>query len=105
MTIGAAQIAAGQKYRAGDLTGIIQQRQLLQSANTHGDTPPFPDAGWCGTISILNIVVNVNTNILYIVFSKTVCKKAVDSPSDYQQPFAVWLDSDTFALFFEISVL
>ena len=41
MAIGAAEITACQKYRAGDLTGIIQQRQLLQSANTHGDTPPF----------------------------------------------------------------
>ena len=30
-----AQIAAGQKHRAGHFAGVVQQRYLLQSADPH----------------------------------------------------------------------
>ena len=51
-------------------------------------------------VSYTHLDVYKRQYILYIVFSRIVCKKAVDSPSDDQQPFAVWLDSDTFKLCF-----
>ena len=40
VAVGAAQVAAGQEDRAGDLARIVQQRQFLYSCNTHNDVPP-----------------------------------------------------------------
>ena len=36
---GAAEVAAPGEHRAGDLSGIIQKRQLLQTRNQHSSTP------------------------------------------------------------------
>ena len=73
MAVWAAQIAAGQKYRTGDLAGIIQQRQFLHSANAHGSAPPFPNAD--SNISVPYVVVYVNIKILHLVFCRLCAKR------------------------------
>ena len=77
MAVWAAQIAAGQKYRTGDLAGIIQQRQFLHSANAHGSAPPFSNAD--SIVSIPYVVAYVNAKILHFVFLQIMRKKAAEA--------------------------
>ena len=55
-------------------------------------------------ISILNVVVNVNINILYIVFYGLHEKRPLIVARTVNSLFAGNPVSDTFVLFFEISV-
>ena len=48
MTIGAAQIAAGQKYCAGDLARDNPATSASADRQYAWRYAPFPDAGWCG---------------------------------------------------------
>lgn len=49
-------------------------------------------------ISIPDVVVDVNINILYLVFSKLRAKKGVGSTNDCQRPFAFYSNSFAFML-------
>ena len=55
-------------------------------------------------ISILNVVVNVNINTLYIVFNGLHAKRPLIVACTVNSLFAGNPGSDAFALFFEISV-
>ena len=65
----------------------------------------LPGCGYRGMISILDIVLNVNINILYLAFCGPRAEKGVGSTNDCQRPFAVQLGSDFFTVRFLKSVL
>ena len=49
-------------------------------------------------ISMLNIVVNVSIDILYLVLCDLRIQQAVDSTNDYQQPVVVQVDLNILTL-------
>lgn len=61
---------------------------------------PLPGYGYCGVISIPDIVLDVNINILYLVFHELRAKKAVVSTNDCQRPFIVKLVSGILTVCF-----